>query len=942
MDETQNKTMNLSFYFKKYFCFEAESKKRNIFLTIILLAIVVSTFLTVLFQSPRFIDSGVNNLALLMWPLIVLTLIIFDYKAFLSALIKVSIPLVIFAAYLILALLFGVNAFTGELTKLIGISAVLFVIGNVLSFYFNKRNIKAIMVSYIVASILLGILIYFSSLRGADIHDLIYAYGSKNSSGPILFIATIFVFFIGTSKKSPLRTLFRLLIVAFFVVLIAIMKCRTVLITMPVVFFILFFKQKPSTASVIVVFFILFASLVICFCVPQIRTTLISDILFIGKEDQGIDAVSSGRFTVIIDAFSKWQPIFGNGNTYVDCLPVQYLCTFGIVGTVCLLPYTILPIYVLRRYKKYCGKTDYFYLLLLLIIVFLINGIFEGHGQFGPGAKTFVFWVLCGFIHSNFQDDRVDVSINKTIKSVRANTFVAVFCSVIYAVSVALMLIPSGYSNMSNIIYEKIDSNVEFSSYTPIDKLEIQGPKTICVGQTIGYSALINPSSATDKQVFWESWGESYLSVDRESGAVTGKQAGRVTLKAYCYDYNIEDREVISIVNQQEFDFGSEGLNFSITFDNGQNSSIIKKGQKALIKYDEHLFPCKQFIEFVSSDPNVANIDNDGIITGNHAGNCSVIAKINNKYPCYSNEINITVKDEFVSPIDTINVSIPETIYQNIDYSFKPEFYSHNVKIENVLYEVELDKGQFVHKEGKIRLFGPVLPNAIKVIPIYSNNDNQITRNIDVKTNNPTKLIINCPEWIKLSDVFKVDVDILYSNGDLRRAELEEVTATSLRASNKKCGVVNDSLHYAAIKSGSASVTLQLKNSSISKRKTFNVYKYDKETFLTNSKNVSFCFLPLISLFACSCSLLLSFRKPKEKIIFAFLFLIICFIPLLGTVFLNHITPPFYAYLTISLSVLIYMFILALQLKFRYNGLYESALSFATKTDYELYLCFEI
>ena len=64
------------------------NKTKQKFFVAILFAIAISVFITVLFQAPTFSDRNFNVIYYFIWPSILFLVLLFDYKSFLTSLIK--------------------------------------------------------------------------------------------------------------------------------------------------------------------------------------------------------------------------------------------------------------------------------------------------------------------------------------------------------------------------------------------------------------------------------------------------------------------------------------------------------------------------------------------------------------------------------------------------------------------------------------------------------------------------------------------------------------------------------------------------------------------------------------------------------------------------------------------------------------------------------------
>ena len=64
------------------------NKKRIIFFKIIFSFLAITIFITVLFQAPVFVDKGLNNIELVLWAVMLILVVAFDWKSFLLSFLK--------------------------------------------------------------------------------------------------------------------------------------------------------------------------------------------------------------------------------------------------------------------------------------------------------------------------------------------------------------------------------------------------------------------------------------------------------------------------------------------------------------------------------------------------------------------------------------------------------------------------------------------------------------------------------------------------------------------------------------------------------------------------------------------------------------------------------------------------------------------------------------
>lgn len=117
---------------------------------------------------------------------------------------------------------------------------------------------------------------------------------------------------------------------------------------------------------------------------------------------QDLNTMSRGRLELFEEALCIFQNniLFGSGNYYVDDF---YLCVLSELGLLGGIP--VILIWAIRftmNYKLYKStnnqSSDLKLTLLCLTGFYLIESFLEAVPPFGPGALTFLFWFLCGYL----------------------------------------------------------------------------------------------------------------------------------------------------------------------------------------------------------------------------------------------------------------------------------------------------------------------------------------------------------------------------------------------------------------------------------------------------------------------------------------------------------------------------------------------------------------
>lgn len=258
----------------------------------------------------------------------------------------------------------------------------------------NNKEFKKIILFYILSAIVVSIVVYFQYLRGMSLLTTIYAYPSKNSISQMFITTIVFTFFLYDNKKNMLQYI----IIFWLLIVIVLLRSRATIIGIPFVLFIYFFLYKKSYSKRMIVLLVLTSISLIVLLNDNIYELVINNILFANRNASDINNLTSGRIDILKefpDLMSK-HLILGNGDYYFECFYLSVFVQHGLLGGCCLLLITISPLYYLLKNKKFLSNDKFYYLSLTIVIIYMINGLFEGLAPFGPGTKCYILWLIYG------------------------------------------------------------------------------------------------------------------------------------------------------------------------------------------------------------------------------------------------------------------------------------------------------------------------------------------------------------------------------------------------------------------------------------------------------------------------------------------------------------------------------------------------------------------
>ena len=137
------------------------SKTKKKFFIFLLFLFAFSIFGTVFFQSPQFVNKGINNAFAYIWIFVLFVILVFDYKKTIYGTFCSLLFFIPYFLYLLLSVLFGVSALSSALTRCVISSLLVLSIATSFGQLVTPKIKELFLFVYIFASFLLGLLIYF-------------------------------------------------------------------------------------------------------------------------------------------------------------------------------------------------------------------------------------------------------------------------------------------------------------------------------------------------------------------------------------------------------------------------------------------------------------------------------------------------------------------------------------------------------------------------------------------------------------------------------------------------------------------------------------------------------------------------------------------------------------------------------------------------------------
>ena len=204
----------------------------------------------------------------------------------------------------------------------------------------------------------------------------------------------------------------------------------------------------------------------------------------------------------------------------------------------------------------------------------------------------------------------------------------------------------SGYALIKVSVMDKYDSCLVEVKEEKVKTVKIEPSKAeLKLGSSLKLNAIIEPSSATNKEVIWLSGDKNIATVD-STGRVTPKKAGTVTISAMSNN-GIVASSTIKVVDITPT---------KITINQGDLELVEGDSTQLTVSYTPSNSTNKEIV-FESATPNIAKVDSNGKLTA--------VSKGTTKISVYLSS-NKSIKSEILVTVSSKNVNVESIVIDKV------------------------------------------------------------------------------------------------------------------------------------------------------------------------------------------------------------------------------------------------------------------------------------
>ena len=260
------------------------------------------------------------------------------------------------------------------------------------------------------------------------------------------------------------------------------------------------------------------------------------------------------------------------------------------------------------------------------------------------------------------------------------------------------------------------------------------------IGKTFALKAVITPSIVGDASVEWSSSVPSVASIDAE-GVVTTYAAGSTYIKAK----SIENPNVTKSIYVTVYTVKK------VTIDNKTNNLDVGENLQINTTVDATDYVTDKSLVWTSSNPEVADVTEEGVVTGKKTGS-TVIKAASKENPSASDEFTLNVKNNqflYISnEIDSIDLGA--------SYSFNVKSNPSSKPVPELTWESKTPTIATVDSNGKVTAVAPgtaeIVATATTDPELTISTTFTVNKVLDSETQKVVAQIAALPDEVSLSD----------------------------------------------------------------------------------------------------------------------------------------------------------------------------------------------
>ncbi len=366
-------------------------------------ALSIACILSNLSYYPVFQQRSISrNIVIAMW--IVLVVVSLFQKKYLvlhkDTFAVILVMYIIFLANSGISYLAGnTGVFNNHFFRPVTTAILIMAVGYFSSEHISRENIRSICIAYSAIMSIISIPLFVFYLYGTDLTSSIYDYDyGKNEIAVLLLCGIIISAYLYKPSKKILY-LFKFVGIAFMVLDIVFLRCRSVLLALAAFICIIIVFSKNVNPNLKKITLVLIGVCILFFLFNEEKFNwFMENIVFAKRDSSDINKLSSGRIDQIVrglKVFSENIFIGVGSRRTLDCFYVSILANYGILSWPLLVMALIPSVWSFGKIKY--GDALNIVLFSIAVGIFVVS-VNEELAPFGPGTRCYILWLLCGIM----------------------------------------------------------------------------------------------------------------------------------------------------------------------------------------------------------------------------------------------------------------------------------------------------------------------------------------------------------------------------------------------------------------------------------------------------------------------------------------------------------------------------------------------------------------